>query len=195
MRSRTALAALLLAAPTTLRSQAVIDPGMSKAQVVAKLGPPTVQRNSGASTYLFYRNGAERAVGMSDIVVLDGDKVVDAVFRSSARKYGGKSSSPAAIPAAVARKKPPVTPPPAVQAASPAASGVAPAAGAARTGATESRKMPAEKAQEAQIAKPTPQARSAMLEQQKTDSARSSKAADSAKAAKTDAKAPPPKKP
>jgi len=37
---------------------------------------------------------------MSDLVVLDSDKVVDAVFRSSARRYSGTSSSPKMLTAA-----------------------------------------------------------------------------------------------
>jgi hypothetical protein len=99
-------------------AQAVINPGMTKGQVIARLGPPAIERTAGGSTYLFYRNGTERRVGMNDLVVLEGDKVVDAVLRSTARRYSGKSSSPAAIPPEVARKaKATPVPPPAVPAA------------------------------------------------------------------------------
>lgn len=193
MRPLAALSVLLLAAPASLHGQFVIDPGMSKAQVIVKLGPPAMQKASGTSTYLYYRNGVEKRVGMSDLVVLDSDKVVDAVFRSSARKYSGKSSSPVAIPAEVARRHPQVTPPPGDRMSVPPTV-AASAAPAPKTGAKEAQKMPAEKAQEVQIAKPTPQARSAILEQQKA----AAKAADSAKAAKAvkpDPVAPPVKKP
>jgi hypothetical protein len=71
-----------------------IDPGMSKSQVVERLGKPWAERSSGAFTYLFYSNGREEAVGMSDLVILQSDAVVDAIFRSPSRQYTGKSSSP-----------------------------------------------------------------------------------------------------
>jgi outer membrane protein assembly factor BamE (lipoprotein component of BamABCDE complex) len=80
-----------------------IEPGMSQAQVVERLGQPMGVRTYGSFTYLFHRNGCEKRCGMNDLVVLDSDKVVDAVFRSSARKYSGDSSSPRAIPASEAR--------------------------------------------------------------------------------------------
>jgi len=83
-------------------SPASIDPGMSKEQVIARLGRPVSEHTSGNSTFLYYRNGSEKKFGMSDMVALDGGKVVDAVFRSNARKYTGKSSSPAPVPAEVA---------------------------------------------------------------------------------------------
>ena len=102
----TVMMASLLAAGA-LPAQAVVDPGMSRAQVVAKLGKPNVERAADSLVFLFYRNAVERRVGMSDIVVLVGDKVVDAVFRSGARRYSGSSSSPAPIPADVARKRKP----------------------------------------------------------------------------------------
>jgi hypothetical protein len=97
--------AILAAAAAPLAAQAVIDPGMSRDQVVAKLGKPATERSSGAFTYLFYSNGSERKVGMNDLVLLEGNKVVDAVFRSTARHYSGTSSSPAAISADAARKQ------------------------------------------------------------------------------------------
>ena len=71
-----------------------IDPGMSKSQVVERLGKPWAERSSGAFTYLFYSNGREEAVGMSDLVILQNDAVIDAIFRSTSRQYTGKSSSP-----------------------------------------------------------------------------------------------------
>jgi hypothetical protein len=97
--------ALLAAAAAPLAAQAVVDPGMSRDQVIAKLGKPATERTSGAFTYLFYSNGSERKVGMNDLVLLEGNKVVDAVFRSSARRYSGTSSSPAPISAEDARKQ------------------------------------------------------------------------------------------
>ncbi len=71
-----------------------IDPGMSKAQVIERLGPPAAVRSFDSTTYLLYANGCERSCGMQDLVVLDNDSVVDAVFRSPLRHYTGTSSSP-----------------------------------------------------------------------------------------------------
>jgi hypothetical protein len=153
---------------------------MSRAQVVARLGPPSMQKSSGSSTFLYYKNGKEKTVGMADLVMLDSDKVVDAVFRSNARVYNGKSSSPSAIPADVARRHSAVTPPPSAQT-------TAPVPNAARSDAL---KMPAERAGD--VAKPIPQARSARLEMEKTAAARK---ADSARTTKPDSAAKPAKKP
>jgi hypothetical protein len=101
-------------AALTIQSQgpATIDPGMTREQVVAKLGEPLSSRSYDGHTYLLYRNGCERKCGMNDLVVLDSGKVVDAVFRSSARKYSGSSSSPHMISAAEARKGAPASPEP-----------------------------------------------------------------------------------
>ena len=71
-----------------------IDPGMTKSQVVERLGTPWAERTIGAFTYLFYSNGREETVGMSDLITLQNDAVVDAIFRSPSRQYTGKSSSP-----------------------------------------------------------------------------------------------------
>ena len=98
-------------AALTLQSQgpATIDPGMTREQVVAKLGEPLSTRSYDGHTYLLYRNGCEKKCGMNDLVVLDSGKVVDAVFRSQGRKYSGTSSSPHMISAADARKGAPTT--------------------------------------------------------------------------------------
>jgi hypothetical protein len=98
------LAFLMLVGALPLSAQAVVDPGMPKAQVIARLGAPSLERTTGDATYLFYRNGCERTCGMNDVVILDKGAVVDAVFRSSKRRYSGTSSSPRMIPAAEARK-------------------------------------------------------------------------------------------
>jgi hypothetical protein len=88
-----------------------IDPGMSKAQVVALFGAPASDRVRGDTRYLLFSNGVEQQTGMSDLVVLEGDKVIDAVLRAPNRSYSGTSSSPRAIPSAEAAKaKPPVPP-------------------------------------------------------------------------------------
>jgi hypothetical protein len=101
-----------LAGALPLSAQAVIDPGMPKAQVVARLGPPILERTSGDAGFLFYVNGCERTCGMNDVVLLDKGVVVDAVFRSAKRHFSGRSSSPRMIPAAEARKAKPTPPAP-----------------------------------------------------------------------------------
>lgn len=110
-----ALAALLVAAPSWSQAQAAasqpaavsIDSGMTKAQVIERFGRPAGESSRGSYTYLFYANGLERSVGMSDLIILHEDKVVDAVLRSPRRTYTGRSSSPKAISAQeAARGKP-----------------------------------------------------------------------------------------
>src|SRR5882724_214907 len=81
MRVLATLGICLAVAAGTVSAQTVVDPGMSREQVIAKLGKPDVERAADGSVFLFYKNGVERRVGMSDIVVLTDDKVVDAVFR------------------------------------------------------------------------------------------------------------------
>jgi hypothetical protein len=73
---------------------ATIDPGMTKAQVIDRLGKPATERSSGGFTYLFYVNGCERTCGMNDLVTLRADTVIDAIFRAASRAYSGRSSSP-----------------------------------------------------------------------------------------------------
>lgn len=106
--------AMALGITTTAHAQAVatIDPGMTHAQVVAKLGEPLSSRSFEGHTYLLYRNGCEKTCGMNDLVVLDSGKVVDAIFRSPARKYSGTSSSPKMITRTEAKHDAPKTTPP-----------------------------------------------------------------------------------
>ena len=73
-----------------------IDPGMTKAQVIEQLGKPATTRTFQGTTYLLYSNSCGKSCGMQDLVVLDNDAVVDAVFRSPNRHYTGTSSSPVA---------------------------------------------------------------------------------------------------
>ncbi len=98
------LLALLFAAttPSAIAAQATaapvsIDSGMTRAQVIERFGPPSGERSRGAHSYLFFANGRERTVGMSDIVILADGHVVDAVLRHPGRRYTGTSSSPVAI--------------------------------------------------------------------------------------------------
>jgi hypothetical protein len=89
------LAALVPAALGAQDATFVVDSGMTKAQVVERLGAPASERSAGAFTYLYYFNGCERECGMSDLVILQNDAVVDAIFRAAERQYTGQSSSPA----------------------------------------------------------------------------------------------------
>jgi hypothetical protein len=85
------------------QTSATIDPGMTREQVVAKIGEPLSSRSYQGFTYLLYKNGCEKKCGMNDLVVLDSGKVVDAVFRSKGRTYSGTSSSPNMISASEAK--------------------------------------------------------------------------------------------
>jgi hypothetical protein len=96
------VASLLVAVASSASAQASIDPGMTRDQVVAKLGKPASEHSSGTKTYLYYTNGQEKTVGMSDMVAIEDGKVVDAVFRSGSRKYSGMSSSPKPVSAEAA---------------------------------------------------------------------------------------------
>jgi outer membrane protein assembly factor BamE (lipoprotein component of BamABCDE complex) len=76
-----------------------IDPGMTRAQVIERLGKPATIRTYQGSTYLMYTNKCGKSCGMQDVVILDHDVVVDAMFRSPDRHYTGTSSSPEATKA------------------------------------------------------------------------------------------------
>jgi hypothetical protein len=91
----------LIACASVLPAQgtSTISPGMTRAKVVAALGAPTTERTVGEFRYLFYANACGKRCGMNDLVVLRNDSVVDAIFRSSARRYTGTSSSPAPVSA------------------------------------------------------------------------------------------------
>ena len=105
--SRTATVFALLcvfAASSWAQAPKSIDPGMSEAKVVERLGQPDVSRTSGDLKYLFYHNNCIKQCGMDDVVILQKDSVVDAMFRSADRSYTGKSSSPRSISAQVAAR-------------------------------------------------------------------------------------------
>ncbi len=90
-----AVAALGVVATTPVAAQtATVDPGMSRAEVIETLGKPIGERSMGQHVYLFYRNNCEARCGMQDLVILQNDLVIDAIFRSSRRAYSGASSSP-----------------------------------------------------------------------------------------------------
>ena len=99
----------LLCWTTVLSAQSAgtVSPGMTRARVVAALGTPHTERVVGEYRYLFYRNACGKECGMNDLVVLRNDSVVDAIFRSRARRYTGTSSSPAPISAKDAAERAP----------------------------------------------------------------------------------------
>jgi hypothetical protein len=92
------IAFAFICSPALLLSQQTeqtISPGMTRAQVESALGPPSTRRTVSEFSYLFYPNRCGRDCGMHDLVILHGDSVVDAIFRSPERHYTGQSSSPA----------------------------------------------------------------------------------------------------
>ena len=110
MRGSLVVALMLVAAPLCAQQRArTVSPGMTKAQVTAALGQPATLRTVSEFTYMFYQNSCGRRCGMNDLVILQGDSVVDAIFRSPNRHYTGTSSSPAPIPPSVAAKQKPST--------------------------------------------------------------------------------------
>ena len=80
--------------PPAFAQTVTIDPGMTRAQVVERLGKPATERSSGGFTYMFYVNGCERTCGMNDLITLSADTVIDAIFRAKSREYTGRSTSP-----------------------------------------------------------------------------------------------------
>jgi hypothetical protein len=105
-----ALSTAAAAAPAAAQdTTGTIDPGMSKAQVIARLGKPVSERSDGVYTFLYYKNGCEKTCGMQDLVVLENDAVTDAIFRSRTHHYTGVSSSPSAVNPRDARAHRPTT--------------------------------------------------------------------------------------
>ena len=108
MRRSLVFALTLLSAPLAAQQAAhTVAPGMTKAQVVTALGQPATARTVSDYTYMFYTNSCGTRCGMNDLVVLHGDSVVDAIFRSPTRHYSGTSSSPTQVPPAMAARKKP----------------------------------------------------------------------------------------
>jgi hypothetical protein len=71
-----------------------VAPGMSQDDVVALWGRASAVRHAGEYTYLHYPNGCELTCGTDDVVILQNDKVVDAIVRWRGHGYSGESSSP-----------------------------------------------------------------------------------------------------
>ena len=107
MRLLITLILLAHAAVAGAQGAGTISPGMSRAKVVAALGAPNTERTVAEFRYLFYRNACGKECGMNDLVILRNDAVVDAIFRSTSRRYTGQSSSPAPISAKDAAERAP----------------------------------------------------------------------------------------
>lgn len=71
-----------------------VAPGMSQADVASLWGRASAVRHAGEYTYLHYPNGCELTCGTDDVVILQNDKVVDAIVRWRGHGYSGESSSP-----------------------------------------------------------------------------------------------------
>ena len=71
-----------------------VQPGWTAEDVVSVWGEPVTERSSGTWTFLYFRNGCEYACGTFDVVILEGDQVVDAIVRGPGHTYAGISSSP-----------------------------------------------------------------------------------------------------
>jgi hypothetical protein len=85
-----AFVGIIAAAPAAVaQGPTVIEPGMTQEQVVARLGHPVVERHDGAHTYLTFDNDCGKTCGGDDLVILDNDAVVDAVFHTGRRQYAG----------------------------------------------------------------------------------------------------------
>jgi hypothetical protein len=122
---RRLLVLALLISATSLSAQtavATVAPGMTRAKVIAILGTPATDRSAAEFTYLFYNNSCGKRCGMNDLVILRGDSVVDAIFRSPNRHYSGTSSSPAPISSKSAARPHSTSPATSTPAARPAAS-------------------------------------------------------------------------
>jgi hypothetical protein len=94
MRRLIALALLCLPSALVAQSERTVSPGMTRAEVVAALGAPAAQRSANGFTYMFYSNTCGRSCGMQDLVIMKGDSLSDAIFRSPNRHFTGTSSSP-----------------------------------------------------------------------------------------------------
>ena len=86
---------VVLAIPALAHAQrGTVAEGMSRDEVVARLGEPAGEKTSGSRAYMFYRNGCERRCGTPDVIMLEDDAVTDVILRGAGRRYTGSSSSP-----------------------------------------------------------------------------------------------------
>jgi hypothetical protein len=92
-------AVVVLMAPRVAAAQTKpvsIDPGMTKDQVLARLGNPSEETHSGSFTYLLYNSDCGAKCRQDDLV-LERGVVTDAVFQSGKRTYTGQSEQPSAL--------------------------------------------------------------------------------------------------
>jgi hypothetical protein len=82
-----ALAALALPFHAPLRAQAPVDTGLTRAQVIERLGPPAAERTAAGLTLLFYESACAPTCTTDDVVVLQGDRVVETLFQEIPRAY------------------------------------------------------------------------------------------------------------
>ncbi len=71
-----------------------VQPGWSAEDVVSVWGNPVLERSASDWTYMYFRNGCERACGTYDVLILERNQVVDAIVRGTGHTYAGVSSSP-----------------------------------------------------------------------------------------------------
>jgi hypothetical protein len=80
--------------PWTPTQTGIVNPGMTRDEVIGVWGPPVAESATADRTYLYFRNGCERSCGTFDVVMLQGGQVVDAIVRGEGHTYSGTSSSP-----------------------------------------------------------------------------------------------------
>lgn len=100
-----ALAAALLAFPLGAAAAQTVKPGMTADEVRAAWGEPFAVRSRGAFTYLLFRSDCLPGCGSHDMVTLRDGKVIDAIARSSGRRYEGTASIDNKTPAFTAPEK------------------------------------------------------------------------------------------
>lgn len=85
------LAVILPSAPAAAQT---VRAGMTESQVRSALGEPAATRRADDGwSYLFYLNGCAVRCGSDDVVFLQGDRVVTAVFRTPRRRFAGPAAS------------------------------------------------------------------------------------------------------
>ncbi|HEX8359607.1 MAG TPA: outer membrane protein assembly factor BamE [Longimicrobium sp.] len=82
-------AALVLGTPAAAQT---ISQGMTTAQVRSVLGDPVAVRTAGDWSYLYYLNGCAVRCGSDDVVFVQNDRVVAAVFRTARRRFSGPTA-------------------------------------------------------------------------------------------------------
>ena len=100
IRTAAVLLALALVASRDARAQAgTIRPGMTADEVRAAWGQPQAERVRGAYSYLVFPTPCLPGCGTHDVVILENGRVVDAIARSSGRRYEGTASYTTRAPA------------------------------------------------------------------------------------------------